>query len=128
MDQLPSVMDDDQFIDHLTKVICDLLSSSFVLRGVGVDDLQVILEKHGIQSDMTIELCCQALCHHILNGLCSKADGEECRLIVGCYQPGIVAQCLSSALLDLVSKPDFPLDVIHTVCAGLGYCYSGVGE
>jgi hypothetical protein len=122
------IVDDDHFIDRLTNMICDTLSPSFVLCGVGVDDLRAILEKHGVEFNMTIDLCRRALCHHILNGLCAKGDGEECRLIVGRYQPHIVGQHLSSALLDLISKPDFPLDVICTVCAGLGYCYSGVGE
>jgi hypothetical protein len=109
-------------------MICDPSSSSFVLRGLGVDDLRAILEKHAIKFDMTIDHCRRALCHHILNGLCGKGDGEQCRLFVGRYQPHIIAQRLSSVLLDLISKPEFPLDVIRTVCAGLGYRYSGVGE
>ena len=93
-------------------MICDPSSSSFVLRGVGLDDLRVILDKHGLQSSMPIDLCRQALCHHVLNGHCAKADGEQCHCIVGCFQPGTLAPCLSSAMLDIISKPDFPLDVI----------------
>jgi hypothetical protein len=121
-------VDDDQFLDHLVKMICDPSSSSFVLRGVGLDGLRVILNEHGIQPHMSVDLCRQALCHHILNGLCGKADGEQCRPIVGRYHPCAVAQHLSSALLDIISNPNFPLDVIRTICAGLGYHYSGVGE
>jgi hypothetical protein len=41
-------VDNDQFIAQLVKMICDPLLSSFVLRGVGLDDLWAILEKHGI--------------------------------------------------------------------------------
>jgi hypothetical protein len=124
----PMGADNDQFIEQLVKMICDPLSSSFVLHGVGLDDLRVILNEHGVQSNVSIDLCRQAFCHHVLNGHCVKADGEQCHLIVGRFSPGVVAQRLSSAMLDIISKPDFPLDVIRTICAGLGYQYSGVGE
>lgn len=111
-DLSPMGLDNDQFIKQLVKTVCDPLSSSFVLHGVGLDDLWVILNEHGIQPNVLIDLCCQALCHHILNGHCAKADREHCHLIVGHFPPGIVAQCLSSTMLDIILKPDFPLDVI----------------
>lgn len=99
-----------------------------MLHGIGVDDLQVILDKHGIQSNVSIDLCHQVLCHHVLNRHCAKADGEQCHHIVGHFQPGTIAQHLSSMMLDIISKPDFPLDVIQTICAGLSYHYSDVGK
>jgi hypothetical protein len=125
---LPTGADNDQIIQQLANMICDPSSSFFVLHGVGLDDLRVILDKHGLQSSMPIDLCRQALCHHVLNGHCAKADGEQCRCIVGHFQPGALAPRLSSAMLDIISKPDFPLDVIRTICGGLGFHYSSVGE
>ena len=108
----PMAVDNDQFLDHLMKMICNPASSSFVLCGVGLDGLWVILNEHGIQPHMSVNLCHQSLCHHILNGLCGKANGEQCRPIVGCYHPSAVAQHMSSALLDIISNINFPLDVI----------------
>jgi hypothetical protein len=73
----PTGIDNDHFIAEMVKMICDPLSSYFILHGVKIDDLRVILNKHGIQSNMSIELSRQTLCHHILSGHCVKADGEQ---------------------------------------------------
>ena len=49
-------------------------------------------------------------------------------MIAGHYWSGALAELMSSALLDVISEPNCPLDVIQAVCAGLGLHYSGMGE
>ncbi|KAF8227938.1 hypothetical protein L208DRAFT_1379572 [Tricholoma matsutake] len=105
-------MDDNEVLAHLMKTISDLSSPLFVLYGAGIDDLQATLDKHGIHYEYNplSDSCQQLLCHHILNGMCAKADGKHCQAIAGHYWSGKLAQLLSSTFLDAISEPNFPLD------------------
>lgn len=75
--------------------ICDTDSLHFVMFGRSTETVHRALSVHGIPYDgLSYDLCHQALCHHLLNGLCTR-----------CYVLLLLAPVVQKCLLKLFPGP-----------------------
>ena len=58
------------------------------------------LSVHGIPCDgLSYNLCCQALCHHLLNSLCTRQQGSLCAAVAGSCSAYVLVNTISKTFL-----------------------------
>lgn len=111
--------------------ICDTESSRFVMLGRSTQTVHHALSDHGILYDgLSFDLCRQALCHHLVNGLCSshRSSSSLCSVVAGSCSPDLLVTTISSVLLTLAGDPSFSLILLREICVALGIRASGSSE
>lgn len=86
------------------------------------------LTEHGIEPYEMAELSQQALCHHILNGLCAISDRSECRAVAGTSHACKLAFLITESPENLVTRNLIDLHLLQCICSGLGIKASGKTE
>jgi hypothetical protein len=113
----------------LFGTICDTDSLHFVMFGRSSQTVYRALSDHGIPKDgLSYDLCRQALCHHLLNGLCARQQGQTCGLVAGSCTVNELVRTISLQFLELCQRPEFSLSLFREICAGLGIRSHGDGE
>jgi hypothetical protein len=113
----------------LLGMLCDKSSLFFALHGASPCLMQNMLASHYIPfSGLSYDLCCQALCHYLANGLCACASGLLCALVLGGLPPLSFAVLAGQRLFDLVTDPTFPLQILWQIGLELGFWSSGASE
>jgi hypothetical protein len=106
----------------LFETLCDQSSSYFALHGASPHLMQNMLASHCIPfSGLSYNLCHQALCHHLINGLCACGSGSLCALVSGGLPPLSFALLVGEKILEVVSDPLFPLQILQQIALGLGF-------
>ena len=109
--------------------LCDDSSPYFAMLGASPRLLQDILASHCIPfSGLSYDSCREALSHHMLNGLCARRHGSLCSLVSGVLHPGPFTILVTQTVLQVVTQPSFPLNILRQICLGLGFRSSGARE
>lgn len=115
---VPDILPD---LGLLFGTICYDDSPHFVMNGTSHAALNGVLSDHGIPYwDLEYDFCHQALCHHLLNGLCVKQAGPACIAVAGSASLDGLVAITSSTLLTLFRDESFSLCLLHDICSGLG--------
>ncbi|KAF8225898.1 hypothetical protein L208DRAFT_1380472 [Tricholoma matsutake] len=87
------------------------------------------LNAHGLVFEgLSFELWRQALCHHLLNGLCARQQAPTCLVTAGSYSASQLLHTVSSSLYDLAFQISFPLPLLREICNALGLHMAGRDE
>jgi hypothetical protein len=91
--------------------------------------MQDMLASHCIPfSRLSYNLRYQALCHHLVNGLCARSSGSLCILVLGGLPPSLFALLVGKKILEVVSDPLFLLQILQQITLGLRFHSSGDQE